>query len=257
MKLIRQIIICASLFAFQSFAAAGIVAKDVPMDFKWDAPKDGEISFRLISLDAKTRNFYVKRGDFFLPIVSLPRDFGSLYSCEKADKITLFERSGAVAGKKGFSEYVPAVEISANSSSNVIIAMFGENEARVVDVSTDSMPLASFSVVNFSPHRLRLKIAKKAVVLKPFEVHTVKSQSNRKLCSSRVAFFNLKDISNPKPIEEKSYSFYSTERVIMFMFKQGESSDAPIFAPYNPRQKRGNAAVGASEMIVITNTGPR
>ncbi len=148
-------------------------------------------------------------------------------------------------------------EISANSSSDVIIAMFGENEARVVDVSTDAMPLASFSVVNFSPHRLGLKIAKKAVVLKPFEVRTVKLQSDRKLCSSRVAFFNLKDISNPKPIEEKSYSFYSTERVIMFMFKQGESSDAPIFAPYNPRQKRGNTAVGASETIVITNTGPR
>ena len=36
-----------------------------------------------------------------------------------------------------------------------------------MDVSTDSMPFASFSIVNFSPHRLGLKIAKKAVVLKP------------------------------------------------------------------------------------------
>ena len=252
-------IICASFFisARAPFAYAGILAKDAPGDFKWSAPEDGEMSFRLVSLDSETRKFYVKKGDFFLPAVALPRDLGGLYSCAKTGKLVLFKRMVSDKLKEGFSEYVPAVEIQTGYSSDAIIALFGASEARVIDVSTESMPLASFSVVNFSPHKLGLKIAKKISVLKPFEVSTVKSHSKRKLCSSRIAFFNLKDISKPKLIEEKSYSFYSNERVVMLVFKQGESSGVPVFAPYNPSQKTAEGGGGISDVLVITNRGPR
>lgn len=266
LKCLKKIILCCfALFSISlCFAEEGIVGKDAPVNFSWSAPADGEMSFKLISLDSERRKLYVQKGDFFAQVEMRPRSFSQLYSTAKGDKITFYTRTELEKPKEGYAMYVPVISVDTNSSSDVFLAFYkkrsGELFATCIDVSLEAMPIPSLSVINFSPYKVGIQLGGRHYAMSVFQSRTLplSSSGGRSSCVGTVKFFSLKDPKKPSFIEQKSYSFWSYERVIVVVFNQKEAATTPVFSAFNPskRDKPGGAST-SSEVLVLTNKGPR
>lgn len=266
LKFLKKIILgCFALLSISPcLADEGIVGKDAPANFSWSAPGDAETGFKLISLDSESRKLYVQKGDFFAQVEMRPRSLSQLYSTAKGDKITFYRREELEKPKEGYAMYVPVISVDTKSSSDVFLAFYqkrsGELLAACVDVSLDAMPIPSLSVINFSPYRVGIQLGGRHYALNVFQNRTLplSSSGSRSSCVGTVKFFSLKNPKSPSYIEQKSYSFWSYERVMVVVFSQKEASTTPVFAAFNPakRDTKGGTST-SSEVLVLTNKGPR
>ena len=261
----KTMLCCLALFSISlCFAEEGVVGKDAPANFSWSAPSDNEMGFKLISLDSERRKLYVQKGDFFAQVEMRPRSLSQLYSTAKGDKITFYTRQELEKPKEGYAMYVPVISVDTNSSSDVFLAFYkkrsGEMLAACVDVSLEAMPIPSLSIINFSPYRIGAQLGRRHYALNVFQSRTLplSSSGERSSCVGTVKFFSLKNAQKPSFIEQKSYTFWSYERVIVVVFNQKEAATTPMFSAFNPakRENKGGAST-SSEVLVITNKGPR
>ena len=252
------------MFAFECAAAEEIVGKDAPANYTWANPGESDMSFRLISLDSENRKLYVAKGDIFAPVEMRPRSFSQLYSVAKKDEITFYTRKELEKPKEGYALYVPVISVNTNSSSDVYLA-FGKNRsgkllAACVDVSLEAMPIPSLSVVNLSPYRVGIQLGGRLYSMNVFSSRTLPLAPSEKRSSrvGKVKFFNLKDPKSPSFIEQKSYSFWSYERVLVIVFNQKDAVKVPVFAAFNPSKRKNDGAMSSmSDVLVLTNRGPR
>lgn len=266
LKFLKKTILgCFALFSISlCLADDGVVGKDAPANFSWSLPGDTETGFKLISLDSERRKLYVQKGDFFAQVEMRPRSLSQLYSTAKSDKITFYTRKELEKPKEGYAMYVPVISVDTNSSSDVFLAFYkkrsGELFAACVDVSLEAMPIPSLSVINFSPYRVGVQLGGRHYAMNVFQSRTLplSSSGGRSSCIGTVKFFSLKDPKKPSFIEQKSYSFWSYERVMVLVFNQKEASTTPVFSAFNPakRDNKGGAST-SSEVLVLTNKGPR
>lgn len=261
----KAIIGCFLLFSvFECMAAEEIVGKDAPANYVWPSALETDMTFRLISLDSENRKLYVLKGDFFAPVEMRPRSFSQLYSVAKKDEITFYTRKELEKPKEGYALYVPAITVNTNSSSDVYLA-FGKNKsgkllAACIDVSLNAMPIPSLSVVNLSPYRVGIQLGGRLYSMNVFSSRTLPLAPSEKRSSrvGTVKFFNLKDPKSPSFIEQKSYSFWSYERVLVIVFNQKDAIKVPVFAAFNPSKRKNNGSMSSlSDILVLTNKGPR
>mgnify|MGYP000008138862 CR=1 FL=1 len=201
--------------------AAVLTGQDAPADFKWTPANENQASYGLLSLDGKDRQFYVDTGTFFAPVkASASRDLYTRYTSKPVKELKFYDRKQD--GKTVYFNEVFSVNVE--DLRDFIVLIFANEEgkilAKAVDISLKKMPLASLSVVNVSPYKLGLAADKSFAKLDPFESYSKKFSGDAdeiKVCTLRM--YDLKNPKAPKLLLTKSYSFWTTKRIVVFFFE--------------------------------------
>ena len=198
-----------------------VLGKDPPEGFVWSAPKDGEMSFRPISMDGESHMFFMKRGDFFAPVkFEATRAVSEKYPADISEKIYFYTRK--MEGDKPI--FTPAFSVKTGGLKDAIVAIHksdsGVLRSACVDISLEKMPLGSFSVVNMSLAKMAFGLEKLHFVLPPFNSKSVEfSSSEPEIKSATLRTYDLRDKKAPKLILSKTYNFWTDRRMIVLVFE--------------------------------------
>jgi hypothetical protein len=258
-KTLCMLAICL-LTVSSSFAQEEVVGKDAPENFSWAPPTDDELGFRFISLDGKERQYYVMKGDFFAPVEMSGRNIGRLYSTKKVKTLVFYDRFPLEdPAFKGKARYVPALTVSTQDSSDLIIGIFTANgrlHGRGIDISLNKMPLGSFSVVNLNPSPMGFAVAKKPVRLSFFQSYTYVASTSKKYASVPFDIYEIKN-SPPKLLESKKSNYRTNERTIAFAFNISEiKGSVGSFAGDLGLDNAPSSSI-KQDILFLTDKGPR
>lgn len=224
-----------ALFCFLCFFAGGlrllggeVQGEDAPENFKWQRAAENQLSYGILSLDGRERSFYVDMGTFFAPLkASANRDVYSRYVSNPTERIKFYTRRQEE--KKVFFEEAFSVDVEGLKDFMIVIMENGAGEilAKTIDISLEKMPLASLSVINLSHYNLGLSADKTFAKLDPFDSFSKKLASDgEQILSSTLKMYDLKNSGSPRLLLTKTYSFWSSKRMLVFFFELPRAENA-------------------------------
>ena len=216
------------LFCGGALFGDGVQGEDAPEGFKWQRADENQLSYGILSLDGKERSFYVDTGTFFAPLkASASRDVYSRYVSNPTKRIKFYTRRQEE--KKVFFDEAFSVEVEGLKDFMIVIMEndSGEILAKTIDISLEKMPLASLSVINLSHHNLGLSADKTFAKLDPFDSFSKKFASDtEQILASTLKMYDLKDPKSPQLLLTKTYSFWTSKRVVVFFFELPRTENA-------------------------------
>lgn len=210
---VTTIIVATVTFAQSTSPMPG---KSVSADFSWDKQKESKYSYRLLSMDGKVKNYYVRVDDSFAQVEATPaRSFESIFY-SNTPLITFFKKS--MEGKE--SVYTPVLTVNIGADKDdVLICVSGSDGnlvSRVVDISTKNLGAGIFAVVNLSKKAFGVAIGKKLLRIEPFETAKQLFPQSDDIEEVPLKFYTLG--SRPKLSYERHISFIKSQNVTFYVF---------------------------------------
>ena len=226
------------LLAAAAFAAAESLAqsqnalrgRDVPQNFEWESQKTSKFSYRLLSMDGKTRNYHVRVGDSFAPIeASTSRSLDTIFF-SNSPLITFYKKS--MDGKD--SLYTPVMTVNMGSDKEDVVICLSERDGsilhRVIDISQKNLGAGVFAVVNLSKKPFGVAIGNKLLKVEPFETAKQSFPQSDDIEDVPLKFYTLG--SRPKLSYERYISFIKSQNITFYVFDVPSDEDADGDVPF-------------------------
>ena len=252
---VRKIALCLILLcgAFcNAQDAVPILGKEGAPDMFLKAPKETDMTMRLLSMNGKDAVFYLKSGSVYAPaLFSGKRDLRTKYSVPKSDKVDFYKRE--IIDDKTY--FIKVFSLDAKGSSDIIgglyISKSGEYKTFSVDISLDAISLGDFCVINVSPLVMGFSVDKKTnKKLGVFESIIYSGASKDGLTSVPLDIYDLAASKNPQHLTSRRYAFRSDRRYIVLLFEK----------PLPPKRIQVDLMESLSsptDTVTINDKGPR
>lgn len=208
-------------FVFASLTAfaqnEGIEGQDAPSDFYWQSPKKDELAFRLLAADGESKTLYIRKSDFFAPVIAnTSRSISTIYPSPSKSGIEFYLRET----KDGKVLFKPAFSVKAEGAKDLIIFLKGNASSgfayEKLDTSFDKFPLGTMSVINLLPQKIGVMLEKSKAVLGKYESKSLSFSGEPAIKDIPIKLFSLKDGSQLR--YSRNLSFCTDERMIVFIF---------------------------------------
>lgn len=239
----RIFLAATTLASSESFAQSKDAqrGKDVPSNFEWMDQKASKFSYRLLSMDGKKRNYYVRVGDSFAPIeANTNRSFESIFF-SNSPLITFYTKS--TDGKD--SLFTPVMTVNIGTDKEDVMICLSERDGstlhRIIDISQKNLGAGVFAVVNLSKKPFGVAIGNKLLRVEPFETAKQSFPQSDDIEEVPLKFYTLG--SRPKLSYERHISFIKSQNITFYVFDvpsdKDRESDIPFLMRYGkPPRKR-------------------